>query len=414
MRLLTALIMILLAAVPAVAQQDDGPAEVDFALQHLSERLGRSVTLADINSWTWQGRVFNDASLGCPQPGEAYAQVQTEGYRFVVEYQGINYDYRVAENDSNVVLCSMEPTSQQPEAPASPSQCPATYIIAPGDTLYSIARRCDITVDALMTANPAIENAAFIIVGQEITIPDGSAAPGQFAIAPTSGPTGTEVQLTAEGFDPNTQIDVGFGPVESEYDVIDTVTSGVNGSVNTTVSVPSYADSELEWVFVLAAPGGNPRLISDVFDVTAGTSPVTTPTPALFTRTDIYLVALEDAGQTGEEIGCGDSLVPVEVTFQPTVAPLTAALEELFAINTEFYGQSGLYSALYQSDLSVDSIDIDENRHATINLSGDLLVGGVCDEPRVEAQIEQTALQYDTIDTVSVTLNGDPLAESLR
>jgi spore germination protein GerM len=37
------------------------------------------------------------------------------------------------------------------------------------------------------------------------------------------------------------------------------------------------------------------------------------------------------------------------------------------------------------------------------------LLGGVCDNLRAEAQIVYTALQYSTIDSVSITLNGQPL-----
>jgi spore germination protein GerM len=84
----------------------------------------------------------------------------------------------------------------------------------------------------------------------------------------------------------------------------------------------------------------------------------------------------------------------------------------MFTIDNEFYGQSGLYNALHQSNLSVQGIDID-NGHATIALNGDLQMGGTCDTPRIEAQLTQTALQYSTIDTVSITINGQPLEDIL-
>ncbi|MEZ4680232.1 MAG: GerMN domain-containing protein [Caldilineaceae bacterium] len=47
---------------------------------------------------------------------------------------------------------------------------------------------------------------------------------------------------------------------------------------------------------------------------------------------------------------------------------------------------------------------------ASIYLTGTLRVGGVCDEPRVRAQIEETALQYYTVDEVRIYVNGEPLA----
>ncbi len=39
---------------------------------------------------------FSDASLGCPQPGMAYPQVITPGYRVLVEGGGQNFDVRVS------------------------------------------------------------------------------------------------------------------------------------------------------------------------------------------------------------------------------------------------------------------------------------------------------------------------------
>ncbi len=41
------------------------------------------------------------------------------------------------------------------------------------------------------------------------------------------------------------------------------------------------------------------------------------------------------------------------------------------------------------------------------------MLGGTCDSPRVEAQIEQTALQFDDVTGVEVTLDGEPLADVL-
>ena len=105
-------------------------------------------------------------------------------------------------------------------------------------------------------------------------------------------------------------------------------------------------------------------------------------------------------------------MIPVEVEIELTIAPLTAAMEELLALDSREYGQSGLYNALYRSDLTVESIDI-EKQEAIIELSGTLRVGGVCDEPRVRAQLRQTALQYETVDRVSLYIDGTPLDELL-
>jgi spore germination protein GerM len=91
---------------------------------------------------------------------------------------------------------------------------------------------------------------------------------------------------------------------------------------------------------------------------------------------------------------------------------LRAALLQLLSIKDTSYGESGLYTALAQADLSLDEVSI-ENGEAVIKLSGDLSLGGVCDNPRVQAQLVETALQFPTVNKVSIFLNDEPLEEAL-
>jgi hypothetical protein len=133
-----------------------------------------------------------------------------------------------------------------------------------------------------------------------------------------------------------------------------------------------------------------------------------TPGPGLVDSVQIFLIDLE-----GGDVGCGDAIVPVTRQVTPTAAPLRAALTELFSLKTQMYGESGLYNALYQSDISIDRVAIVEGR-AEVELSGRLLIGGVCDEPRVIAQIEATVLQFPTVTSAVITLNGQPLADAVR
>ncbi|MEZ4869175.1 MAG: LysM peptidoglycan-binding domain-containing protein [Caldilineaceae bacterium] len=322
------------------------------------------------------------------------------------------------------------------------------------------------------------------------------------SIAPSQGEAGTTVQLEATGFAPNIPVEIGFGRVNSEYDVIAQTITNENGALSRRVSVPPFAQPDDRYVFTVLPQGTTQETISSVFTVTGddqpfnpkvtispragppganiqvavsgfpanrrvnygigkpegqllhvfsartnrnGSAQMTLQVPKvdvgttlevtvfvpqqvqtsvmsgaftvtqdsegnenLFTHTNIYLVALEDDGRSGMEIGCGDSIVPVEVEIEPTIAPLTAALEKLFSINQRFYGESGLYNALYQSNLAIERIDI-ENGVASIYLTGNLQIGGVCDEPRLRAQLEETALQYYTIDEVRIFVNGEPL-----
>jgi LysM repeat protein len=137
--------------------------------------------------------------------------------------------------------------------------------------------------------------------------------------------------------------------------------------------------------------------------------PAPTEEPSGFTITRIYLISLNDGGP----LGCGDTLVPVTVEIPATRAVLRASLDKLLSLHSAYYGESGLYNALYQSQLTLDDVRIDD-RVATIRLSGQVVLGGVCDTPRIQAQLEQIALQFSTVDEVNVYVNGNLLQDLLN
>lgn len=134
--------------------------------------------------------------------------------------------------------------------------------------------------------------------------------------------------------------------------------------------------------------------------------------PEAIGEVQVYLIALSD-GTTLGPVGCGDDKVAVtRVLATPTTDPLRAALDELFSIQTRDYGQSGLYHTLWSSRLKVDKIT-ETTTNVKIELSGPLLLGGVCDNPRVEAQIVETAKLYSGGKTVEVFLEGKSLSDAL-
>jgi hypothetical protein len=71
------------------------PALLDKIIADLEGRLGPGgpaivVTRAEAVVW-------NDGSLGCPQPGVLYTQALVNGYRVVLQAGSDSYDYRLAE-----------------------------------------------------------------------------------------------------------------------------------------------------------------------------------------------------------------------------------------------------------------------------------------------------------------------------
>lgn len=127
---------------------------------------------------------------------------------------------------------------------------------------------------------------------------------------------------------------------------------------------------------------------------------------------NIYLIAIDGNGVGGKMVGCGDSSIPVKVTIQNAQTPLSEAIKELLKIKSQFYGQSGLYNSLYQSNLQLSSAVI-TNGKATIKLTGTTALGGTCDNPRFQAQLEETALQFSSVKSVEIFIDGKKLEDVL-
>lgn len=76
---------------------------VAAARSDLASRLG--VDAAQIGIAVAESIVWPDAGLGCPQPGMAYAQVQVEGFRIVLEHDGASHAYHGGGNRPQPFLC---------------------------------------------------------------------------------------------------------------------------------------------------------------------------------------------------------------------------------------------------------------------------------------------------------------------
>lgn len=103
-----------LGIAPAALAQEPPPA-VLAALADLNARLGTTLTLDDLDFWTWEQRSFPDTGLGCPQPGKTYAPIATSAYVVRFTLGGERYEYRVSAHD--VILCT--PGSEPTATPAA-------------------------------------------------------------------------------------------------------------------------------------------------------------------------------------------------------------------------------------------------------------------------------------------------------
>lgn len=75
---------------------------LDSILKDLAERSGAAVeNIAVIQA---QSTVWNDGSMGCPQPGVLYTQALVNGYWVLLEVDGKQYDYRAGKSGT-FILC---------------------------------------------------------------------------------------------------------------------------------------------------------------------------------------------------------------------------------------------------------------------------------------------------------------------
>lgn len=93
---------------------------VTAAVLHLSAELDvatERIEIVSARTVEWP-----DTSLGCPQPGEAYAEVITPGYAIVLEAQGKRFEVHTDETGDQIIIC--EETELESTPPPAPTDQP--------------------------------------------------------------------------------------------------------------------------------------------------------------------------------------------------------------------------------------------------------------------------------------------------
>jgi hypothetical protein len=78
---------------------------ISIAITDLASRF--SVDPKDIRLLSAEAQVWPDAALGCPRPGEVYAQETVPGYRLHLKANGQEFVYHT-NTDRTVILCVEE------------------------------------------------------------------------------------------------------------------------------------------------------------------------------------------------------------------------------------------------------------------------------------------------------------------
>ena len=194
-------------------------------------------------------------------------------------------------------------------AEAAVSPCGDSTVVRRGDTLSSIARRCEVSEGALLGANPGIQGSGDLRVDETIRVQEsegtsqrvgtrlnnfvreandaigqladkvGSSvqdlldknpdlrtrldrlghqmgltegpAPASVSIAPQSGPTGSPVKITASGLPKDSPVAIGAGPPGSAYEILLRERSSAAGTLAAELQVPQWVEPGSALVFVV-------------------------------------------------------------------------------------------------------------------------------------------------------------------
>ncbi len=131
--------------------------------------------------------------------------------------------------------------------------------------------------------------------------------------------------------------------------------------------------------------------------------------PFIKTEWQQIKIAVLDAEEktNGKSVGC-DRLVLIDRNVPKTDQILNATLHNLFALDSEKVDGWFNIVARVNKTLKFDHATIEESI-AKIYLTGSFPVGylhGECDNPRLQIQIEETALQFSSVKSVETYLNG--------
>lgn len=191
--LLMLLGMLILPFASAHAQAAPLPQGIFDALADLGVKLGKSFRIDCTNPndtstckssdpkliWEWKAQIYADASLGCPQAGQTYAQVQTRGFQYLFTYDGTLYDYRQSADRTTLFLCTSTGA-----VPAGTTITPATGIDL---AQCPLPTRLNVGMNARVIPANGISNRMRETPGTDGTYITDIVAGGQFTIV--SGPT---------------------------------------------------------------------------------------------------------------------------------------------------------------------------------------------------------------------------------
>ncbi|MCW4465891.1 GerMN domain-containing protein [Glutamicibacter sp. MNS18] len=138
-------------------------------------------------------------------------------------------------------------------------------------------------------------------------------------------------------------------------------------------------------------------------------SPSPSPTTAALT---LFYVAIGDEGVSGPEIGCGDSIVATESTPVEFTDQVEVSMSTLLADDEREHGASGLQNTLVASDLEFVAAQVAADT-VTVDLTGQVVSGGACDDPRIIEQLKYTAMTAAGTGSAEILVDGEAIEDVL-
>jgi LysM repeat protein len=142
-------------------------------------------------------------------------------------------------------------------APAEDTKAAArmeTYAVEVGDSLQSIARDLGVSIVELMAANPEVDPTA-LSIGEELAVP-GDRPAATVSLIPESGPPGELIALSVGQLRPNDWVTIGVGRQAWEWQPVRDVQVSEDGELSAQVAVPDWAEPGQRLVFLVDTDRG--------------------------------------------------------------------------------------------------------------------------------------------------------------
>jgi LysM repeat protein len=104
-------------------------------------------------------------------------------------------------------------------------------------------------------------------LGHRLNIPGMEKVEAQVSLTVRNGAAGAPVTLSAIGLPAYRPVDIAGGPPTGDYQIIESARTSADGTLQVTVQLPSWADPQRDFIFVIAIPESSLAVRSAKFDV---------------------------------------------------------------------------------------------------------------------------------------------------